>query len=309
MARTRLSPTLGPLAETVLALGLLGGGAGSPSHARWRNRLTLHLRQRTAASGLLAALRRRNRTADEGLLCLLDASPEADDGVLRDLGLTHEEAIGRVRDVWRSALAPYWNGILNHLESECNARGRIVMTGGVDRLLATLHSKIQWSAPVLQVPGPDRDVHLGGRGLLLAPSFFLAHCPGLLIGTGQEGGQAALAFAVSPDTPEAADAWDAPDNTVRALGALVGRTRAAALRALTASCTTTELARRLGISSAGASQHAAVLRDSGLITTHRSRNTVLHSVTPLGMALLGVKSRCTEFQGWPSGSASRMPAA
>ncbi|MFV2120786.1 transcriptional regulator, partial [Streptomyces sp. Act-28] len=66
-----------------------------------------------------------------------------------------------------------------------------------------------------------------------------------------------------------------------------GQARAAALRALTATCTTSELAARLGISTAGAGQHTAVLRQSGPITTHRVRDNVLHTVTPLGMALLG----------------------
>jgi DNA-binding transcriptional ArsR family regulator len=34
------------------------------------------------------------------------------------------------------------------------------------------------------------------------------------------------------------------------------------------------------------SKHTAVLRRAGLIITHRERNTVLHSLTPLGSALL-----------------------
>ncbi|MFI6982279.1 ArsR/SmtB family transcription factor [Embleya sp. NPDC050154] len=48
-------------------------------------------------------------------------------------------------------------------------------------------------------------------------------------------------------------------------------------------CTTTELARRLSISPAGASQHATVLRQANLITSRRHRNTVHHSLTPLGI--------------------------
>ncbi|MGX1123048.1 DNA-binding transcriptional ArsR family regulator [Streptomyces ambofaciens] len=217
-------------------------------------------------------------------------SDEGDRG-LRALGLGPEEALAAVRDVWRHALAPYWNRVLNQLEHECNARGRITMTGGVDRLLETLHSKIQWQSPVLEVPGPDRDIHLDGRGLVLVPSLFLVHQPSVLIRSLPQDGGSALVFAVSPDFPQAAGLWDEPDNTGQALGALVGRTRAAALRALTASHTTSELAETLGISSAGASQHTAVLRESGLITTHRNRNTVLHTVTPLGMALLGMRVR------------------
>ena len=43
---------------------------------------------------------------------------------------------------------------------------------------------------------------------------------------------------------------------------------------------------RLGISLAGASKHAKVLRKAGLVTTSRHRNTALHTLTPLGFALL-----------------------
>ncbi|MEV6423638.1 winged helix-turn-helix domain-containing protein [Streptomyces sp. NPDC051662] len=307
MARTRLSPTLGPVTETVFALGLLGR-PGSAPHSRWSNRLAKHLRQRTALAGLLASPQSRVRAPDD-LLCLVDGAPDVDDRALSALGLSREEALTAVRDVWRCAVAPYWNRMLKHLEYECNARGRITMAGGVDRLLETLHSKIVWNSPVLEVPGPDGDVYLDGRGLTLVPSLFLPHQPGVLIRSEPESGNPALVFAMSPDFPQAAVLWDEPDNTVQALGALVGRTRAAALQSLTAACTTSELAERLGISSAGASQHASILRESGLITTHRNRNTVLHTVTPLGMALLGVRSRDGGNPERWIGDESRQPAA
>ncbi|RSS36605.1 helix-turn-helix transcriptional regulator, partial [Streptomyces sp. WAC08241] len=73
----------------------------------------------------------------------------------------------------------------------------------------------------------------------------------------------------------------------RALSALVGQTRAAALRVLTDPSTNSELAARLGVSPGVASRHAAVLRETGLITTRRLGSSVLHTVTPLGTALLG----------------------
>ncbi|WP_098247035.1 ArsR/SmtB family transcription factor [Streptomyces formicae] len=307
LARTRLSPTLGPVAETVFALGMLGR-AGTAPHLRWRSRLAKHLRQHTALSGLLTSPQSRVRAPGD-LLCLVDRAPEADDKALRALGLSRKEALAAVWDVWHRAVAPYWNRVLNQLECECNARGRITMSGGVDRLLETLHSKILWRSPVLEVPGPDRDVHLNGQGLVLVPSLFLTHQPGILIRSEPESGNAALVFAVSPDFPQAAGLWDEPDHTLQALRALVGRTRAAALQALTVACTTSELAERLGISSAGASQHTSILRESGLITTHRNRNTVLHTVTPLGMALLGVQIKEAVAPG-PWGSVeSQLPAA
>jgi DNA-binding transcriptional ArsR family regulator len=70
------------------------------------------------------------------------------------------------------------------------------------------------------------------------------------------------------------------------LGRLVGHTRSAVLQAIRLGCTTSELARRAGVSLASASQHAAVLREAGLVVTLRNGNAVLHTLTPLGAALL-----------------------
>lgn len=70
------------------------------------------------------------------------------------------------------------------------------------------------------------------------------------------------------------------------LGRLVGHTRSAVLKAIGQGGTTSELARRAGVSLASASQHAGVLRDAGLVVTLRRGSSVLHTLTPLGAALL-----------------------
>jgi DNA-binding transcriptional ArsR family regulator len=49
---------------------------------------------------------------------------------------------------------------------------------------------------------------------------------------------------------------------------------------------TTEVARQLRISLSSASEHATVLREATLVTTQRSGNLSLHSITSLGVALL-----------------------
>jgi DNA-binding transcriptional ArsR family regulator len=287
LTRVRLRPTLGPVAETVFALGMRGR-TSSASQVRWRNQLSWHLRRSTPLTQLLTATQRRVQAPGD-LLCLIDRSPTADDSALRSAGIGRRDATAEIMQVWRSALEPYASRMQARLAAECDARGRITMTGGVDRLLSTLHSRISWNSSVMAIPGPPRDVFLDGQGLLLVPSLFLSqHQSAVLIGAEPETGQRALVFAAPPSAPAGAGLWDTPDNSSQALSALVGRTRAAALRALTSSCTTSQLAELLGISSAGASQHAAILRESGLITTLRNRNTVLHTVTPLGMALLGV---------------------
>jgi DNA-binding transcriptional ArsR family regulator len=80
--------------------------------------------------------------------------------------------------------------------------------------------------------------------------------------------------------------WAPSRSRGSALAALVGRNRAAVLQSVADGCTTTELARRVGISLAAASQHASVLRGAGLIVTRRQGSAVLHVLTPLGAELL-----------------------
>lgn len=58
------------------------------------------------------------------------------------------------------------------------------------------------------------------------------------------------------------------------------------LRALREPATTTALAERVRVTLAAASQHAGVLRNAGLVHTTRIGACVLHSLTPLGPALL-----------------------
>jgi DNA-binding transcriptional ArsR family regulator len=71
------------------------------------------------------------------------------------------------------------------------------------------------------------------------------------------------------------------------LASLLGRTRAHALETLVDPCTTSELARRVGVSPATASHHASVLRAAGLISSHRDGVKILHRLTAKGRSLLG----------------------
>ena len=70
------------------------------------------------------------------------------------------------------------------------------------------------------------------------------------------------------------------------LGTLFGSTRAQTLLAVGAGCSTTELAQRLKVSLATASQHASALRAKGLLSTHRRGRRVEHLPTALALRLL-----------------------
>ena len=157
---------------------------------------------------------------------------------------------------------------------------------GPDRLLASLQSeRIRWRPPVLEVlVCNDVDLQLGGRGLSLVPSVFTGKVPNLIHDPCNPSAMPRLILPASD--ARGARLWDGPRSTGSALAALVGRNRAAVLGAVADGCTTTELARRVGISIAAASQHASVLRDAGLITSSRQGGAVLHALTPLGTDLL-----------------------
>ncbi|MEU3503472.1 winged helix-turn-helix domain-containing protein [Streptomyces hundungensis] len=311
IAKTRLRTTAGPLIETAFAYGLLGRGV-TPGYARWRKQVATRLpawpRLRSGGVGVVSDPEVLLRLIERSGIEQSGSEDRASHDVAQQDALTAQlsayREVAGLPEVWQAAIAPYWDHIEAYLEVECEARGRVVMAGGVGSLLATLHPRITWRSQILEIPGgPDEDIYLDRRGLALTPSVFLNHRPAQLTGGRSEGGELVLAFAAPPDAQRAASLWDAPDDDAQSLGALVGQTRAAALRVLRATCTTSQLAHRLGISAAGASQHTTVLRQTGLITTRRIRNTVLHTVTPLGLALLdGLPTRSAPDRRSPAAS-------
>jgi DNA-binding transcriptional ArsR family regulator len=151
----------------------------------------------------------------------------------------------------------------------------MLLRGGVDALLTTLSPTWNWQAPVLTLPSASRhDIALCGRGLLLVPSWF---APSAMVMYRPQKSTVLVHPMLLAEEP--AFSCDV-------LGPLLGRTRAAVLTVLRVPATTTVLATRAGISLAAASQHATVLRNAGLVDTARTGLSVLHSLTPLGRALL-----------------------
>ncbi|MFH8480870.1 ArsR/SmtB family transcription factor [Streptomyces sp. NPDC018055] len=186
--------------------------------------------------------------------------------------------IGALRSYHDAAVEPYWPHIRASVEADRAVRGRALLDGGADGLLATLPPMIRWRAPVLEVDYPvDRDLYLDGRGLLLQPSFFCRSTPVVYRDPSLP------PVLVYPVTHTGAPEFAEPGPW---LGRLVGHTRSAVLQSIGNGCTTSELARRAGVSLASASQHASVLREAGLVLTLRHGSSVLHTLTPLGGSLL-----------------------
>jgi DNA-binding transcriptional ArsR family regulator len=191
-----------------------------------------------------------------------------------------DQLVAALRDYHRLALAPYQDQMRAQIQADRSRRAQALLAGGVNRLLTTLHPRVRWEFPVLQVLDyPEHDVHLQGRGLVLLPSLFCRRRPITLRDTDL------APVLVYPATPGLG--WLNPAaSPAKSVAALVGRARAAALQATVSPCSTTELARRIELSPAAASRQAAVLREAGLIVTRRDGGMVLHQITGLGIALL-----------------------
>jgi DNA-binding transcriptional ArsR family regulator len=122
---------------------------------------------------------------------------------------------------------------------------------------------------------------------VLVPSLFRREAPPVFSPQVHTEGPAVLFFPVPVEPLQAAAIWRPAEPTHRALVALLGQTRADVLAMIAhRPVNGTELANRLGIAPASVSEHATVLRDAGLTTRSRVGNTVLHSITSMGTALL-----------------------
>ncbi|MEU9864023.1 winged helix-turn-helix domain-containing protein [Streptomyces sp. NPDC047971] len=218
---------------------------------------------------LLGVDRAGGRTVPHSLRALAEGGAEPFSRLIGALGSYH-----------RAAIAPYWPHIRARVEADRAVRGRALLDGGAEELLASLPPMFRWRAPVLEADYPvERDLHLDGRGLLLQPSYFCRGTPVVLRDPSLP------PVLVYPTTHCEAPTVREPGGS--SLAKLVGNTRSAVLHAIGDGGTTSELARRAGVSLASASQHAGVLREAGLVATLRHGNAVLHTLTPLGAALLG----------------------
>ncbi|MGW7275025.1 winged helix-turn-helix domain-containing protein [Streptomyces sp. NPDC054864] len=285
LARTTVQIAEQPLVETLFALELLARQGGGQQFAPWRQRTGGRLGRR--ARSLLTLARTLRPVPDLLSLVQQRVGAEREPGI-GSLDPRRQNVAGMIEDFYKAALAPYWERISACLEADCAARARLVMDSGIEGLLSTLHPSVRWAAGVLEVPAHrSYDITPGGTGLVLTPSLFLVDRAVLIPATRKEQAPV-LAYPVRLDPNVTPLSWAEPaeQSTADALGPLVGRTRAAIMKSLKESCTTTELGRRIGISAASASQHTSVLRSAGLITTTRRLNTALHSLTPLGTALL-----------------------
>jgi DNA-binding transcriptional ArsR family regulator len=196
--------------------------------------------------------------------------------------------LGRLADeiaaFWRTAIAPDWPRIQLLLEAEVFARGRRLAEDGAAAMLNDLHGTVRFDRETLSVTKRycTADDVPRGSGLVLIPSVFV--WPSVL--SVFAGDVPQLAYPARG----VATLWETGPPTPAAIGALLGRGRASLLTAMDAPVSTTDLARRTGMTAGGVSQHLTVLRAAGLVVTHRRGRAVLNARTSLAEALLAQDS-------------------
>ncbi|MEV0398718.1 helix-turn-helix domain-containing protein [Actinoallomurus sp. NPDC050550] len=316
LARTHLVDVPDAMWETVLSLHILRGRAGRAVFGEWRRRVRGDLYRR----GAVGAVRERLfsvvpetgyfpdfLTPPEGLLGL-EAGLEAVCGAPSRRIAAELERLGNENDAssWVSALAgrgtrtlsefaetlriyheaalrPYWADIRSRVHTDRALRARQLREGGIGAVLGGFAPHMRWRAPVLEADYPvDKELYLDGRGVLLVPSYFCWRYP---VSFADPELPPTLVYPVEHDLQWLASG-PSSGRADAALGRLLGPTRAAVLQATIVGLTTGELAEHVGISAAGASQHATTLREAGLITSRRQANRTIHVLTALGSALL-----------------------
>jgi DNA-binding transcriptional ArsR family regulator len=201
--------------------------------------------------------------------------------IIEDLRADPPDALRRLADgahaLYQACMATDWPDIRRLLHADLAYRTNHMMSQGPATALATLHPTLAWQAQTLlfTIPGPKLTTGTAGRGFILMPCAF---------------GTDSIHPSIHPDhTPTliySAHQPPHPPATTDTLTALLGGGKAKALRALSTDCTTTELAHRLSIGKSTASQHLAVLRAAGLVTSERDGQRVRHTLTPLGTELI-----------------------
>ncbi len=309
-----------PLAEVAESLFLLSSRRLSPPHQGWLARvgscldrvdlglLTAVVPARTFVADFFFAGATDRATSIEQQLRLLANTPveklrqDLDEvwrgGTMPPVGqelISDEVGPRRLADAvweyWLAAIEPHWAAMRAVLDDDVAYRATELTRRGVEGLLAAMHPELSVHDDMLRIekkrhPGYHEDHDLSGSGLLLVPSIFA--WPNLIFATstGQPSSLTYPARGVGNVWGTAGPAAVDED----ALGALLGRSRAAILAALAIPHSTTELALSLGQSPPSVSQHLSVLRRSGLVISWRSGRKVLYRRTPLATSIVEASS-------------------
>jgi len=286
LARTRFLPEPAPLMELKLALITLRRPDAALRFTRWRRAaLTRFPESARPLWELVAGFSGTLSTTavcgdfDEALdvalgltrdqarreLCLWYGTGGAVPSWLRGVADGNRDAGQRLIRAFSSAYAailrPHWPAIRAGHHTELAHHGRRLVRQGAAGTLTNLVPGARWHDTRLEIDTPyHREIRLRGRGLALTPTSFWPGPPLLADGPDQP-----VLLVYPSHTPALLQAE--PDRDP--LAGVLGPTRAAVLRLLSRPTVTKDIARRIGISPASASEHTTALRAARLIISRR----------------------------------------
>ena len=210
---------------------------------------------------------------DDPLPAGLRGSPTA----LRD------RVVAALAEYHRACIEPFWPRIRAVLEADIAYRARRLAEAGARGLFSDLDWRVAWDDGWIlidRLADLDHSIEIDGRGLPLVPSLFV---------------RGAVTY-ISADEPPIVvypargrgAVWDtAPPPVTDAVAQLLGPPRARLLALLREPATTTDLARRLGVTPSAVSQHLKVLHDARLVSRTQAGRSVLYLRSDLADALVG----------------------
>jgi len=205
--------------------------------------------------------------------------PAAAEPLRRDATTARDLCADLLAECWTCLVKPWWPRIRAVLEADIAYRARVLADAGLAAVLTDLHPQARWERNTLRVElSAVAERTVAGNGLVLMPGVF---------------GWPGLGVAYDPPWPPTLDyaargiasLWPRQSRPAQALVRLVGTRRALLLAALTEPASTTGLAARCELPASSVSEHLAVLREAGLVTTRRTGRYLQHSRTPLGTTL------------------------
>jgi hypothetical protein len=177
---------------------------------------------------------------------------------------------------WQGLIEPWWPRLRDVLDADLTVRARQLAHAGLAATLNDLHPDISYGNGTLSFAiASCEELDATGAELVLIPSVFT--WPG-----------AAVNFdppAIIYPARGIAALWQPPARTTTDLAHLIGATRARLLNGLAEPASTSGLAARCRLPLSTTSEHLAIMRANGLISTTRTGRYVHHERTPLGIAL------------------------
>ncbi|WP_127356110.1 ArsR/SmtB family transcription factor [Actinacidiphila soli] len=311
LARVRFASRPAPLQELNAALGMMCGRHDTLLFGRWRRRLlhslpvtVLPLRDLVPAEEAPSFIDVISDSLKEGLDTVRASRPDWVRSEIERVYAKHTSPAPLwLRDLHRgdahawqvllraqhaafeTVLRPVWPLVQDLHQREFTRHALAVAEHGIGAALAALVPGTRLHEDVWELEMPrEGDIKLRGRGVVLLPTF---HWTGHPLISDLPDRPVILTYPAGPGLPLPPAGAGGTDD---ALAAVLGLTRLAILLLLAEEHTTSDLARRLGVSNATASAHATALRGAGLITTVRAGRAVLHQRTALGSLLVQRRS-------------------